>query len=70
MKIAWDSNKSTAAIAAMIGLGFLLVAGLDAQYRYFHVVVAILAFCYAYRKLRVHETPFEKHERELRRNFR
>jgi hypothetical protein len=70
MNIRSISEKSPALLAIIVGLGFLGMAYLDAQYRYFHLAVALVAFWYGIRRLSRKETPFEKRERELRRNFR
>ncbi len=68
MNITWISEKSAGLLALLVGLGFLGIAYLDRQYRYFHLVVALIALVFAYKRLSRRETPFEKRERELRRN--
>ena len=70
MNFTWISEKSPGLLAVVIGLGFLGAAYLDAHYRYFHLVVAVVALYYGWRRISRQETPFEKRERELRRNFR
>jgi hypothetical protein len=67
MDLAWTSQKGTGLLAGFIGLLFVAFAFLHGHYRYFHICVAIVAFIYAYRQLKKRDTPFEKHERELRR---
>lgn len=65
----WEilAQKSTSFIAFFFALVFLVFAVFDVQHRYFHLCVALLAFIYGYRKLKKRDTPFERHERELRR---
>ncbi len=70
MNLNWISERSAPLLAVVIGLGFIGIAYIDAQYRYFHLVVALAAFWFAYKRLTRRETPFEKREREMRRNFR
>lgn len=68
--LARFSDRVPALLAALIGLGFMGIAYLDAHYRYFHLAVAGIALWYAYKRSSRHETPFERRERESRRNFR
>jgi 4-hydroxybenzoate polyprenyltransferase len=65
----WEriSEKSASLMAFVVGLGFLVAAFFDSQYRYFHLVVAILALYFGYRQFKKRDTPFQKRERELRR---
>jgi len=35
--------------------------------RYFYLFIALLAILYGYKQLKKHDTPFERHERDLRR---
>jgi hypothetical protein len=63
----WISEKGTSLIAFIVGLGFVLTAFLDRHYRYFHILMAILALVYGYRQFKKKDTPFERRERELRR---
>ena len=70
MDLNWISDRSAPLLAILVGLGFIGIAYIDAQYRYFHLLVAFIAFGFAYKRLTRHETPFEKREREMRRNFR
>ncbi len=70
MNKAWITEKAPGLLAVAIGLGFIGIAYLDAQYRYFHLVVAAIALYYGYKRISRQETPFQKRERELRRNFR
>jgi hypothetical protein len=67
MNMAWISQKGTGLIAGFIGLLFVAFSFLYSPYRYFHLCVAIVAFAYGYRQLKKRDTPFERHERELRR---
>jgi hypothetical protein len=67
MNVEWISEKGSSLIAFVVGLGFAAIAYLDAQYRYFHLVVAIVAFGYGYKQLKKQDTPFERREREIRR---
>jgi predicted membrane protein len=65
----WErlSQKGTSFIAIFIALVFLVFAFFDIRYRYFHLCIAVLALIYAYRQFKKRDTPFERHERELRR---
>jgi len=67
MNMEWISEKGTSLMACIVGLGFIAIAFLDSQYRYFHLVVAVVAFVYAYKRFKRHDTPFERREREARR---
>ncbi len=69
MNVTWISEKAPGLLAVVIGLGFLGAAYFDVHYRYFHLVVAAVALYYGWRRISRQETPFEKRERELRRNF-
>jgi len=69
MNLEWVSQKGASLLAIVVGLGFLAVGIYDSRYRYFYLVVAIIAFLYAYRKFKKRDTPFEKHERDLRRKM-
>jgi membrane protein implicated in regulation of membrane protease activity len=69
MKLIWVWEKMPALLAFLIGLGFVGVSVLDAQYRYLYILLAILAFYYGYRYLKRKETPFERKEREMRNRF-
>ncbi len=68
MNLAWISEKSAGLLALLVGLGFLGLAYFDSQYRYFHLAVALVAFYFAYKRITRRETPFERREREMRRN--
>ena len=54
-------------MAIAVALIFIAFSFLHSQYKYFHLCVAIVALVYAYRQFKKRDTPFEKHERELRR---
>ncbi len=54
-------------MAFVVGLGFIGVAFLDSQYRYFHLCIAIIALVYGYKQFKKRDTPFERREREIRR---
>ncbi len=66
----WIYNRVPGLLAVLIGLGFIGIAYFDLQYRYFHLVVAAIALYYGYKRISRRETPFQRRERELRRNFR
>ncbi len=70
MNLNWISQKSAGLLAILIGLGFLGIGYLDDRYRYFHLAVAAVALYIGYKRVSREETPFEKRERETRRNFR
>jgi len=61
------SQKGSSFIAFFIALVFLVLALLDVRYRYFFFCVAALGLIYGYRQFKRRDTPFERHERELRR---
>ncbi len=61
------SQKGSSLVAFFIALVFLVLAYLDVRYRYFLLCVAVLALIYGYRQFKKRDTPFERHERELRR---
>jgi 4-hydroxybenzoate polyprenyltransferase len=67
MNLGWISEKGAGLMGFVVALGLLVTAFVYSQYRYFFICVAVVAFVYGYRQLRKQDTPFEKHERELRR---
>ncbi len=67
MNWEWISEKGTSLVAGSAGLFFLAVALLDRRYRYFFLCAAAVAFFYAHKRFKKRDTPFEKHEREIRR---
>jgi len=67
MNLSWLSEKGAGLTAAVVGLAFIALSFLHVQYRYFYFCVAIVVFLYSYRQFKKRDTPFEKHERELRR---
>jgi 4-hydroxybenzoate polyprenyltransferase len=67
MNLGWISEKGASLMAFVVALGFLATAFVYSQYRYVFICVAVVAFIYGYRQFRRQHTPFEKHERELRR---
>jgi hypothetical protein len=69
MNLEWISRKGTSLMAFVIMLGLIVIAFLDARYRYFYLAVAVVAFLYGCRQLRKHDTPFERHERNIRRKI-
>ncbi len=54
-------------MAFAVGLGFIGIAFLDSQYRYFYLCIAIIALVYGYKQFKKRDTPFERREREIRR---
>jgi hypothetical protein len=63
----WIAAKSASLMAFVIGLGFIGIASLYSQYRYFFLCLAVLAVAYGIKQLKKRDTPFERHEREMRR---
>jgi len=63
----WIAAKSASLMAFVIGLGFIGIASLYNQYRYFFLCLALLAVVYGIKQLKKRDTPFERHEREMRR---
>jgi hypothetical protein len=70
MRNGWMWENTSSVLAFVVGIGFIVVAFLDAQYRYLYLLLAILAFYYGYRRFGHKETPFERKEREMRSRFR
>jgi 4-hydroxybenzoate polyprenyltransferase len=69
MNLEWISQKSVGLLAIVVSLIFLVIAFFSSQHHYFYLVVAFIAFVYAYKQLKKRDTPFEKHEREIRRKM-
>jgi hypothetical protein len=67
MNIEWVSEKSASLISFAIALIVLALAFAYPDYRYVFICVAIVGFAYGYKQFRKQDTPFERHERELRR---
>jgi 4-hydroxybenzoate polyprenyltransferase len=67
MNLGWISEKGASLTAFAVALGLLATAFFYSQYRYFFICVAVVALAYGYRHLKKQDTPFERHERELRR---
>jgi hypothetical protein len=67
MNMEWISEKGASLTAFGVGLGFIIVSIINSQYRYLFICLAICCLIYGYRKFKRRDTPFEKHERELRR---
>jgi 4-hydroxybenzoate polyprenyltransferase len=69
MYTEWISRKGGGLLAIAIGLSFVIIALLENHYRYFYLIVVVIAFAYAYKKFKKRDTPFERHEREIRRKM-
>jgi hypothetical protein len=67
MNMEWISEKGASLTAFLFGLGFIIVSIFSRQYRYLFLCFAICCLIYGYRQFKRRDTPFEKHERELRR---
>ena len=67
MNLGWISEKGAGLMAFLVAFGLLAVAFAYSQYRYVFLCVAVVAFAYGCKQLKKRDTPFEKHERELRR---
>jgi hypothetical protein len=67
MKMEWISEKGASLTAFLVGLGFIIVSIVNIQYRYFFICLAICCLVYGYRQFKRRDSPFERHERELRR---
>jgi hypothetical protein len=67
MNMEWISEKGASLTAFLVGLGFIVVSIVSSQYRYLFICIAICFLVYGYRQFKKRATPFEKHERELRR---
>jgi hypothetical protein len=66
MNMEWISEKGASLLAFAVGLGLIGMSFVDSPYRFLFFFVAIGVLIYAYKRFKRHETPFEKHERELR----
>ncbi len=67
MNLEWISQKGTSLLAIAVGLGFIAIAFIHSQYKYFWLCLAIIALVYGYRQFKKRDTPFERREREIRR---
>jgi hypothetical protein len=67
MNLEWISEKSTSLICFVIALALICLSFIHIQHRYFYLVIAIVALAYGWKQFKKRITPFEKHERELRR---
>jgi len=67
MNMEWISEKGASLMAFLVALGFIGASLIFSHYRYLFIGLAICAFVYACRQFKKRHTPFEKHERELRR---
>ena len=65
----WIAEKGTSLLAFLIGLGLIGVSFLDPQYRYFFLCIAAVSIGYGFKRLKKHDTPFEKQERDLKRKL-
>jgi hypothetical protein len=63
----WIAAKGTSLMSFVIGLGFLGIAAIYGEYRYFFLCVALISIYIGVKQLRKQDTPFQKHEREMRR---
>ncbi len=67
MNLTWISEKGAGFMGFLVALAFLTTAYFYSQYRYFFICVAVVGIAYGCKQLRKQDTPFEKHEREMRR---
>jgi hypothetical protein len=63
----WIAEKSTSLMAFLIAIGFIIIAIFYNQFRFICICIALIAVAYGYKQLKKHDTPFQKHEREMRR---
>jgi hypothetical protein len=63
----WIAEKGASLLALLIGLVCIGVSFLEPQYRYFFLCLAVLAIVFGLKKYKKHDTPFERHEREMKR---
>ena len=63
----WVAEKSTSLMAFLVALAFIAVGFFYDQFRFICICIALIAIAYGYKQLRKHDTPFERHEREMRR---
>lgn len=67
MNMEWISEKGSSLLSFAIVLAFIGLSFFHSQYRYLYLVVALCVLIYGVKKFKKHDTPFERHERELRR---
>jgi hypothetical protein len=67
MNMEWISEKGSSLISFAIVLAFVGLSFFHSQYRYLYLVVALGVLMYGIKKFKKRDTPFERHERELRR---
>jgi hypothetical protein len=67
MNMEWISEKGSSLISFAIVLAFIGLSFFHSQFRYLYLVVAFCVLIYGIKKLKTHDTPFERRERELRR---
>jgi hypothetical protein len=67
MNLEWISEKSASLMAFAVALIVLALSFAYPGYRYVFLCVAIVVFAYGIKQFRKQDTPFERHERELRR---
>jgi hypothetical protein len=63
----WIAEKGASLLAFLIGLGLIGVSFLEPQYRYFFLCLSLIAIVYGCKRLKKHDTPFERREREMKR---
>ncbi len=63
----WIAEKSTGLMAFLVALAFICVAFFYYQFRFVCICVALIAIVYGCKQMKKHDTPFERHEREMKR---
>ncbi len=63
----WIAEKSTALTAFLVALAFICAAFFYYQFRFIFICLALIAIAYGFKQMKKHVTPFQRHEREMRR---
>jgi 4-hydroxybenzoate polyprenyltransferase len=67
MNFEWISEKGASLISFVIALALFALSFIHSQHRYFYLVVTLFALVYGWKQFKRRITPFEKHERDIRR---
>jgi hypothetical protein len=68
MNMEWIAQKGSSLTAFAVAIGLLGLSFYHSQYRYLYLCVALAVFVCGIKLFKKRETPFERRERELRRN--